>query len=83
VQFVYTPEGIDELRKFCGNSLGLVTKYRHPDAKGIAQIKTFEDHNFFKVMYIATEGDWVIKGVSGEFYAIKPDIFEKTYERVD
>lgn len=27
-------------------------------------------------------GDWVIKGVSGEFYPCKPDIFEKTYEIV-
>jgi len=24
--------------------------------------------------------DWVIKGVSNEFYPCKPDIFEKTYE---
>lgn len=24
--------------------------------------------------------DWVIKGVNGEFYPCKPDIFEKTYE---
>jgi len=31
----------------------------------------------------ATLGDWVIKGVSGEFYPCKPDIFEKTYELVD
>lgn len=28
-------------------------------------------------------GDWVIKGVNGEFYPCKPDIFEKTYEAVD
>ena len=27
-------------------------------------------------------GDWVIKGVEGEFYPCKPDIFEKTYEAV-
>lgn len=27
--------------------------------------------------------DWVIKGVKGEFYPCKPDIFEATYERVD
>ena len=27
-------------------------------------------------------GDWVIKGVNGEFYPCKPDIFEKTYEIV-
>ena len=25
-------------------------------------------------------GDWIIKGVAGEFYPCKPDIFEKTYE---
>ena len=25
-------------------------------------------------------GDWVIKGVSNEFYACKPDIFAETYE---
>ena len=27
--------------------------------------------------------DWVIKGVQGEFYPCKPDIFEESYERVD
>jgi hypothetical protein len=26
-------------------------------------------------------GDWIIKGVQGEFYPCKPDIFEATYER--
>lgn len=26
--------------------------------------------------------DWVIKGVKGEFYPCKPDIFEQTYEEV-
>ena len=30
----------------------------------------------------AGEGDYVIKGVKGEFYACKPDIFEATYEAV-
>lgn len=28
-------------------------------------------------------GDWIIKGVQGEFYPCKPDIFEATYEAVD
>lgn len=28
-------------------------------------------------------GDWIIRGVSGEFYPCKPDIFEKTYEPVE
>ena len=31
----------------------------------------------------ANVGDWIIKGVNGEFYPCKPDIFEKTYERVE
>lgn len=31
----------------------------------------------------ANKGDWVIKGVNGELYPCKPDIFEKTYERVE
>ena len=28
----------------------------------------------------ASSGDWIIKGVQGEFYPCKPDIFEATYE---
>jgi hypothetical protein len=28
----------------------------------------------------AEVGDWIIKGVKGEFYPCKPDIFEMTYE---
>ena len=31
----------------------------------------------------ASVGDWIIKGVNGEFYPCKPDIFEKTYEKVE
>ena len=30
-------------------------------------------------MHIASCGDWIIKGVNGEFYPCKPDVFEKTY----
>lgn len=30
----------------------------------------------------ASVGDFLIKGVSGEFYACKPDIFHQTYEEV-
>lgn len=30
-----------------------------------------------------SDGDWIIKGVHGEFYPCKPDIFEKTYELVE
>lgn len=31
----------------------------------------------------ANPGDWIIKGVKGEFYPCKPDIFEETYEAVE
>ena len=37
-------------------------------------IKTLEGH------MRASPGDWIIKGVKGEFYPCKPDIFEQTYE---
>lgn len=31
----------------------------------------------------ASFGDWIIRGVNGEFYPCKPDIFAKTYEVVE
>ncbi|HEY5973805.1 MAG TPA: hypothetical protein VIU41_03605, partial [Geobacteraceae bacterium] len=31
---------------------------------------------------IGNPGDWIIKGIKGEFYPCKPDIFEATYEPV-
>ena len=31
----------------------------------------------------AKKGDYIIKGINGEFYPCKPDIFKKTYERVE
>lgn len=43
------------------------------ESKGII-IKTLEGE------HIASWGDWIIKGVHGEFYPCKPDIFVKTYE---
>ena len=33
--------------------------------------------------HIASVGDYIIKGIAGEFYPCKPDIFEKTYDEVD
>lgn len=32
---------------------------------------------------LCSDGDFIIKGVNGEFYPCKPDIFEQTYEPVD
>jgi hypothetical protein len=51
-----------------------------PDVGGPAEgvfIRTLEG-----VMF-ARNGDWVIRGVQGEFYPCKPDIFAATYEAVD
>jgi hypothetical protein len=33
-------------------------------------------------LMVAREKDWVIRGVKGELYPCKPDIFEATYEPV-
>ena len=41
-----------------------------------AYIKTLEG------VMVARDGDYIIKGVQGEFYPCKPDIFEQTYEAV-
>jgi len=39
-------------------------------------IRTLEGDHFI------TLGDYIIRGVNGEFYPRKPDIFEKTYDEV-
>ncbi len=41
------------------------------------QIKTLEG------IMTAIPGDYIIKGVKGEFYPCKPDIFELTYDKID
>jgi hypothetical protein len=33
--------------------------------------------------HTALHGDWIIKGVKGEFYPCKPDIFKLTYDPVE
>lgn len=45
------------------------------------------DRGVFKIFTLegvmeASPGDWIIRGVNGEHYPCKPDIFEKTYEPV-
>ena len=50
----------------------------HKSGEGLpAHIHTLEG-----VMTVK-EDDWIIKGVNGEFYPCKPDIFAKTYEPVE
>ena len=33
--------------------------------------------------HVAQANDWIIKGVQGEYYPCKPDIFEATYDKVE
>lgn len=46
------------------------------------------DHNNFlsiptlEGMMLADKGDYIIKGINGEFYPCKPDIFVQTYSEV-
>lgn len=55
---------------------GLSSGFIHvPDTN--ADIETLEG-----VMH-ANYGDYIIRGVNGEIYSCKPDIFEKTYEEVN
>jgi len=67
VQFTGTKENLAEIFKFCP-AIGWLA--------GDLLIKTLEGTRK------ANCGDWIIKGVKGEFYPCKPDIFEQTYEPV-
>ena len=60
-----------EIAKWCG---GLV--YEIPGVRPHMTITTLEG------VMTAGAGDWIIKGVKGEFYPCKPDIFAATYEEV-
>lgn len=46
----------------------------------IWRVGTLEDGPDSQVKHIAVPGDWIIRGVQGELYSCKPDIFEATYE---
>ena len=46
-------------------------------ADGSIFIKTLEGEMHAQI------GDWIIRGVKGELYPCKPDIFEATYEPVE
>ena len=73
---------LKEVKDFVGESLEydiVDTAWQVGKAPPVVHmvIKTLEgDH-------ICTKGDFIIKGVNGEFYPCKPDIFEKTYEPVE
>lgn len=63
---------IDALIKFCPKALVLPARFEPTRL----EIPTLEGN------MLASNGDWIIKGISGEFYLCKPDIFEKTHEAI-
>lgn len=72
MQFTGGAASADEIRSFAGNSF-VCWHFNHDSIA----INTLEGTMHTSV------GDWVIKGVKGEFYPCKPDIFAATYEAVE
>ena len=75
-----TESNFNEVEKFVGCESDLFRAYineqdflNKQNPLGL-RIKTLEG------IMLASVGDFVIKGVNGEFYPCKPDIFAKTYE---
>lgn len=72
--FAFTTANVEageQLAKWCGGLLRGVTL---PPEQWEIEIPTREGD------MRASFGDYIIKGVKGEFYPCKPDIFEQTYE---
>ena len=68
----WTGENLIEIIDFIRNSNG----FKYDNKKGTLIIATLEGE------HIASIGDFIIRGVKGEFYPCKPDIFEMTYEKI-
>jgi hypothetical protein len=80
-----------EAIRWTGNNFLHITKFLglHGPATGWAweQAESPEERERLKIFTLngpvwVPPGDWIIKGVQGEFYPCKPDIFEQTYEPV-
>jgi hypothetical protein len=70
--------GVREMKRAAKwiESHGGTVSYRPPVNFGHAlDIKTLEG------TMTAELGDWVVRGVQGEFYPVDPDVFAQTYER--
>ena len=71
------PEVAESIAAWCGGRVCSESKASDPtDVAYWIDIPTLEG------VMKASLGDYIIKGVRGEFYPCKPDIFEDTYERV-
>ena len=78
-----------EAEQFTGADSGESTQYpivRTFCGREFAVSWTFDKRPFIKIETLegcmrADVGDWIIKGVKGEFYPCKPDIFAATYDK--
>lgn len=68
---MWTGGNSDDIVKFCGGAASVDDMASGRQAMVIA---TLEGD------MAAMPGDWIIRGVKGEFYPCKPDIFALTYE---
>lgn len=76
IQFKDDPKTLAEISKFLnGTSRPVRVSYDDPE-KPTMLIETLEG------VMKADVGDYIIKGVKGECYPCKPDIFKQTYEKV-
>lgn len=71
----FTRDNFDEIAKFTNGNAKNFSTEKCPNGKCFCEITTLEG------VMTATEKDYIIKGVDGEFYPCKPCIFEKTYEK--
>jgi hypothetical protein len=72
----FTKSNFEEVFIFTEGQAHTYSKEKAKDGCHYCIIPTLEGE------LVATDGDWIIKGVNGEFYPCKPDIFQKTYELV-
>ena len=72
----YTGKNSAEIADFMKVMIRTKTSPEEGNPSGKITIETLEGD------MTASKGDFIIKGVQGEFYPCKPDIFEKTYEEV-
>lgn len=71
MQFDGSEESIEAIHLWSGGNLGWVGGGDRPIED--AFVSTLEGDMSFG------EGDWIVRGVAGEFYPVKPDIFAATY----
>lgn len=82
IEAIQWTTNLEEVKEFVGKDL----EYSILDTAW--QVGKGAPHVFMKIHTLegdmeVSKGDYIIKGVNGEFYPCKPDIFEKTYESVE